>query len=50
VIAGSITGNTATSDGGGIFENAGSVTLLGSDASGNTPNDCAANPPLTAPC
>lgn len=46
----SVTGNTATSDGGGIFKNAGSVTLLATNVSGNSPNNCAAKPPLTSPC
>ncbi|MFF2148940.1 hypothetical protein [Kitasatospora sp. NPDC058190] len=50
MIAGSVTGNTATVDGGGIFENAGSVALLSTNVSGNTPNNCAATPPLSAPC
>ncbi|KJY43939.1 hypothetical protein VR41_01000 [Streptomyces sp. NRRL B-1568] len=48
--ASSVTGNTATSDGGGIFENAGAVTLLVTNVSGNTPDNCAAKPPLAAPC
>ncbi len=46
----SVTGNTATVDGGGIYQNAGSVALVGTNASGNTPDNCAATPPLTAPC
>ncbi|MEU1629361.1 hypothetical protein ABZ746_29410 [Streptomyces sp. NPDC020096] len=48
--ASSVTGNTATVNGGGIYRNAGSVTLLASNVSGNTPNNCAATAPLTAPC
>ncbi|MGW3041769.1 hypothetical protein ACWC9T_17440 [Kitasatospora sp. NPDC001159] len=48
--ASSVTGNTATVDGGGIYKNAGSVTLAATNVFGNTPNNCAATPPLTAPC
>lgn len=50
MIASSITGNTATSDGGGVFKNAGLVTLLAGSVTGNTPNNCAATPPLATPC
>lgn len=50
MIASSVTGNTATSDGGGVFKNAGSVTLLAGSVTGNTPNNCAATPPLATPC
>ncbi|MCK7628000.1 hypothetical protein MUU72_33765 [Streptomyces sp. RS10V-4] len=48
--ASSVTGNTATVNGGGVYRNAGSATLLVTNASGNTPNNCAATAPLTAPC
>lgn len=48
--ASSVTGNTATSDGGGIFRNDGSVTLLATNVSANTPNNCAVKPPLPSPC
>ncbi|MGW2375383.1 MULTISPECIES: hypothetical protein [Kitasatospora] len=47
--AGSVTGNTASVNGGGIYRNAGSVTLLASIVAGNAPNNCATTP-LTAPC
>ncbi|MGA5823672.1 hypothetical protein ACPC54_38130 [Kitasatospora sp. NPDC094028] len=48
--ASSVTGNTATVEGGGIYKNAGSVTLPVTNVAGNTPDNCAATPPLTAPC
>ncbi|GAA2638416.1 hypothetical protein [Streptomyces axinellae] len=48
--ASSVTGNTATSNGGGVFKNDGSATLLATNVSGNTPNSCAAKPPLPSPC
>ncbi|MFI9077571.1 hypothetical protein ACIGW8_13955 [Streptomyces sioyaensis] len=48
--ASSVTSNTATVNGGGIYRNAGSVTLLATNVSGNTPNNCAATAPLTTPC
>ncbi|WP_234430546.1 hypothetical protein [Streptomyces sp. NRRL F-4489] len=48
--AGSVTGNTATVNGGGVYRNAGSVTLLAGNVSGNAPNNCAATAPWTAPC
>jgi hypothetical protein len=50
MVVGSVTGNTATVDGGGIYRNAGSVTLLATNVSANTPDNCAATSPLTAPC
>ncbi|MEV6565996.1 hypothetical protein [Streptomyces kronopolitis] len=50
--ASSVTGHTAGVNGGGIYQNAGSVALplLFNKVSGNFPNDCAAPAPLTAPC
>lgn len=48
--ASSVTGNTATVNGGGIYRNAGSVTLLASNVSGNVPNNCGATAPWAVPC
>ncbi|MFJ2915521.1 hypothetical protein ACIO8F_40530 [Streptomyces sp. NPDC087228] len=39
-MAGSATGNTATSSGYSIYENPGTVNLLASDVSRNTPDNC----------
>lgn len=43
--ASSVIGNTA-SDGGGIFNNSGTVSLNGAQVSGNTPNQCAGPVPV----
>ncbi|MFH9355142.1 hypothetical protein [Kitasatospora sp. NPDC017646] len=48
--ASSVTGNAASVNGGGIYRNAGTITLLASNVAGNTPNNCAATAPSTAPC
>ncbi|MER7756903.1 hypothetical protein [Kitasatospora sp. NPDC097643] len=48
--AGSVTGNTATVDGGGIHENAGSVTLVATGSAATPPDNCAATPHLPELC
>ncbi|MGW2417620.1 hypothetical protein ACWCV5_36490 [Streptomyces tubercidicus] len=46
----SVTANTAGVNGGGIFTNAGGVTLIGSPVVGNTPSNCGALPPVSPAC
>lgn len=45
-----VTANTASVNGGGIFTNAGGVTLIGSPVVGNTPGNCGALPPVAPAC
>lgn len=45
-----VTANTASVNGGGIFTNAGGVTLIGSGVVGNTPSNCGALPPVSPAC
>lgn len=45
-----VTANTAGVNGGGIFTNAGTVTLIGGLVVANTPNNCGALPPVAPAC